>query len=84
MSTSPDTSEAPADRIVNVLSHWLAGHVPAERVRDEVERVGTDELTPGQAEAVDELLGELRDPHGHRGELNMIARETIQALCFDS
>ena len=83
MSTSPDTSQAPADRIVNVLSRWLAGHLPAERVREELERVGTDELTAGQAEAVDELLLELRKPNGHSGELNMVARETIEALCLD-
>ncbi len=76
-------SELPADRIVNVLSHWLAGHVRAGRVREEIERVGRDELMPGQAEAVDELLAELRDPNGHPGELNMIARETIEALCLD-
>ena len=76
--------EQPADRIVTVLSRWLAGHVPAERVREEVERVGTDQLSPGQAEAVDELLTELRDANGHSGELNMLARETIEALCLDS
>ena len=83
MSTSPDTSQPPADRIVNVLSRWLAGHLPAERVREELERVGTDELTAGQAEAVDELLLELSNPNGHSGELNMVARETIEALCLD-
>ena len=82
MSTSPETSDAPADRIVNVLSHWLAGHVTAARVREEIERVGTDELSALQADAVDELLAELRDPNGHPGELNMLARETIEALCF--
>ncbi len=76
-------SQLPADLIVNVLSHWLAGHVRAGRVREEIERVGRDELMPGQAEAVDELLAELRDPDGHPGELNMIARETIEALCLD-
>lgn len=83
MSTSPDTSQAPADRIVNVLSRWLAGHLSAERVREELERVGTDELSAGQAEAVDELLLELSNPNGHSGELNMVARETIEALCLD-
>ena len=79
MSTSPDT--LPADRIVSVLSHWLAGHVTTTRLREEIERVPTDALSPSQAEAVTELLVELRDPDGHPGELTMIAREAIEALC---
>jgi hypothetical protein len=82
MSTSPDISPHAADRLVSVLSHWLAGHVRDEQLRAEVERVGTDELGAEQAEAVAELLVELRDPDGHAGELNMLVRETIQALAF--
>ena len=84
MSTSPETSQAPADRIVNLLSRWLAGHLPATRVREELERVGTGELSADQATAVDELLAELRAPNGHPGELNMLAREAIEVLCLDS
>ena len=84
MSTSPDTSPRAADRLVSVLSHWLAGHVQDEELRVEVERVGTAELGADQADAVQELLTELRDPNAHKGELNMIARETIQTLAFDS
>ncbi len=82
MCTSPDTSSHAADRLVSVLSHWLAGHVRDDELRAEVEKVGTDALPAEQAEAVDELLVELRNPNGHRGELNMLARETIQVLAF--
>ena len=71
-----------ADQLVSVLSHWLAGHVRDEEMRAEVERVGTEGLGPEQAEAVHELLAELREPDGHPGELNMIVRETIQTLAF--
>ncbi len=72
-----------ADRLVNVLSHWLARHVTSEELRREVEGLESAALSPGQAEAVDELLAELRDPNGHSGELEMVVRETIQALCFE-
>ena len=82
MSTSPDISQHAADRLVSVLSHWLAGHVRDEEMHAQVESVGTEELGAEQAEAVEELLAELRDPEGHSGELNMIVRETIQVLAF--
>lgn len=79
MSTSPETAERPENRLVSVLSHWLARHVGDEELRARVEAVGTAELAPRQAEAVRELLAELRAPKG-RGELEMVARETLEAL----
>jgi hypothetical protein len=82
MSTSPDTSSRAGDHLVAVLSQWLAGHVRDDELLEAVERVSADELSADQSEAVAELLTELRDPNGHAGELNMLARETIQALCF--
>jgi hypothetical protein len=82
MSTSPDISPHAADRLVSVLSHWLAGHLRDDELRAELESVDTDALAAEQAEAVDELLAELRNPNGHAGELNMLARETIQVLAF--
>jgi hypothetical protein len=84
MSMNPDPSPHAADLLVSALSHWLAGHTRDEQLRAEIEGVGTAELGPEQAEAVDELLNELRNPNGHSGELNMIVRETIQALSFGS
>ena len=44
-------------------------------------QVGTDELAPGQREAVGELLNELTSAApGGRGGLEMVVRETLEAL----
>ena len=83
MSTSPNPYfEAAGDRLVNLLSHWLAGHVPTGDLERRVEEIGVDELGPDQAEAVDELLAELRDPDRHPGALQMIVRETVECLAL--
>jgi hypothetical protein len=81
MSTSPDLSRRGFDDLVAALSHWLAGHLPDEQLLAELERVGT-ELGPDEAALVEELAAELRDPSGRPGERSMLARETIQILCF--
>ena len=80
MSTSRRASERTDDRLVNLLSHWLARHVGDEELRRGVEEVDTAELAPLQTEAVEELRAELRDPEGHPGDLEMIVRETLEAL----
>ena len=67
------------DQIVTVLSQWLARHVSDEELRSRVEAIGTDELSPAQAEAVEELLGELG---GDRGQNEMLVRETLEALAL--
>ena len=79
MSTRPDTHLRADDRIVTVLSQWLARHVSDEELRRQVEAVGTDELSATQAEAVDELLGELG---ADRGQDEMLVRETLEALAL--
>ena len=76
MSTNPE------DRLVTLLSHWLARHVSDEELRRGVEETRTDELPPASAEAVAELLAELNDPDGHPGELEMIVREALEALAL--
>jgi hypothetical protein len=81
MSTSPDTTRAD-DRIVSLLSHWLARHTSTAELRRELDRMGTEGLSPVQAEAVGELLAELRDPHGHAGDLEMVVREALEALAL--
>ncbi len=81
MSTSPDT--AAADQIVNVLSRWLARHADDDELRRELEAVDAERLEPHQAEAVEELLGELdRAREDGRGELEMVARETLEAVAL--
>jgi hypothetical protein len=79
MSTSSDTVHRADDRIVTVLSQWLAGHVDDEELRREVESIGTDELSAEQATAVDELLTELGPD---RGQNEMLVRETLEALAL--
>ena len=82
MSTNPDPAGAAADRIVSLLSHWLARHTSTSKLREELERLGTADLSPAQAEAVAEVLAELRDPNGHAGDLEMIVRETLEAVAL--
>jgi hypothetical protein len=77
MSTSPD------DRIVSVISHWLGRHVGDDELRREIEEVGTEGLAPDQAEAVRELREELvQAGQGERGHLEMVARETLEAIAL--
>jgi hypothetical protein len=79
MSTSPKTAHRADDRIVTLLSQWLARHLGDEELRRGVESIGTDELSPGQAEAVHELLAELGSD---RGQDEMLVRETLEALAL--
>jgi Flp pilus assembly CpaF family ATPase len=75
MSTSPE------DRLVTTLSQWLARHVDDDELRREVEAVDASELGAEQAEAVQELREQLANADG-RGELEMVVRETLQALAL--
>jgi hypothetical protein len=81
MSTSPDPiRERPDDLLVNQLSQWLARHIGDEDLRRIVDEVGTDELAPDQAEAVEELRSAL--DRSTRGELEVAVRETMEALAL--
>jgi hypothetical protein len=84
MSTSPDPSirrERADDRLVTMLSHWLTRQLGNDELLRGVEEVGTSELAPGQSEAVTELVSELRSAApGERGGLEMVVRETLEAL----
>jgi hypothetical protein len=77
MSTSPD------NHLVNVLSHWLARHADNDELRAELAAADTSTLGPDQREAVEELLQELSDGNG-RGDLEMVVRETLEALVLGS
>ena len=73
----------PEDKIVTLLSDWLRRHVGNDELRREVLAVGTDELAPGQADAVAELLAELETAApDERGGVEMVARETLEALAM--
>ena len=81
MSTSPETSERIDDRLVNVISRWLARHLSDEELRGELNAVQPGRLEPEQAEAVEELRAELGETR-ERAELEMVARETLEALAL--
>jgi hypothetical protein len=77
MSTNPD------DQLVTLLSHWLVRTLGNDELLRAVETIGTDELAPGQRIAVGELLDELRNAlPGERGSLEMVVRETAEALAY--
>ena len=84
MSTNPElrTDHRADDLLVTVISRWLARHVDDDELRGELARIGTGELAPEQAEAVDELVSELDRPDVNRGELEMVARETLEAVAL--
>ncbi len=71
----------PEDRLVTVLSQWLARHVDDDELRREIDAVDVGALDAEQAEAVKELREQLAAADG-RGELEMVARETLQALAI--
>jgi uncharacterized protein (DUF885 family) len=75
MSTSPE------NHLVNVLSHWLARHVDNAELLAELEAVDTSALSPTQAEAVQELREEVVSTNG-RGDLEMVVRETLEAVAL--
>ena len=75
MSTSPE------GQLVNLLSHWLARHRTDAELREGITAIGTGGLSADQAELVEELARELADGHS-RGDLEMVARETLEALAL--
>ena len=81
MSTSPETTDRVDDRLVRAISRWLARHLPDEELRQELAGVGPGQLAPRQAEAVEELRYELGEER-ERAELEMVARETLEALAL--
>jgi hypothetical protein len=75
MSTSPE------DQLVNLLSHWLAGHVGDDDLRRELKAADTSTFGEGERQAVDELRAEL-DGGAARGDLERVVRETLEALAL--
>jgi DNA-binding transcriptional MerR regulator len=81
MSTSPETTTRADDRLVTVISRWLARHVSDDELQRALEQVGSGELAAEQAEAVEELRAELGEDR-ERAELERVARETLEALAL--
>jgi hypothetical protein len=82
MSTNPDLRQRADDRLVTVISRWLARHVDDEELRRAIAEIGTSALGSGQAEAVQELASELERRDASRGDLEMVARETLEAVAL--
>ena len=81
MSTSPETRTE--DKLISLISRWLGRHIGNAELRRGLEKTGADGLGPGQLEALSELEERLEDAKpGERGELEMIARETLEALAL--
>lgn len=73
----------PEDKIVTLLSRWLAHHLDNVELRRQVEQVGVGELDGGRREAVEELLSELeRSQPRERGGVEVVVRETLEALAL--
>lgn len=81
MSTSPDARTE--DRLITLISRWLAGHIGNAELQRGIEETGSDGLGPDQLEALGELSERLEGAEpGERGELEMIARETLEAIAL--
>lgn len=82
MSTSPDTT-ATEDRLIAIISKWLGRHMGNKELRRQITESGTEGLSPGQVEAIEELAQELdRVAPGQRGHVEMVARETVEVLAL--
>lgn len=81
MSTSPEVHSE--DRLIRLISRWLGRHIGNVELLQGLEESGSNGLGPGQLEALHELSERLgRAEPGERGELEMIARETLEALAL--
>ena len=82
MSMSPE--QRTDDRLIMLISRWLARHIGNAELERGLAESDRNALAPGQLEAVDELAEHSEDgrPRVERGELEMIARETLEALAL--
>ncbi len=81
MSTSPEAHTE--DRLIRLISRWLGRHVGNADLLRGLEESGSNGRGPGQRQALDELAeAPARVDPGERGELEMIARETLEALAL--
>lgn len=67
----------PEDRNIDLITHWLTGQIDDDAIRAGLSAEG---LSGEGAEAVEELLAELRRDGVSRGHLHMVAREAVEAL----
>ncbi len=81
MSTSPE--QRPDDVLIRLISRWLARHIGNAELERGLAESDRKNLAPGQRGAVDELAERVKGAApGERGELEMTARETLEALAL--
>jgi hypothetical protein len=81
MSTSPEPRTD--DQLIRLISRWLARHIGNAELERGLAESDRSALAPGQLEALDELAEHLqKSAPGERGEVEMIARETLEALAL--
>jgi hypothetical protein len=82
MSATPEFKRTD-DELVSLLSQWLMRSLGNDELRKRIEEIGTEDLAPGQRVAVGELLVGLGNAFpGERGDLEMLVRETLEALAY--
>ena len=74
-------SMSPENKLVNVLSQWLARHLDNTALKGELDTLDLSQLSSDQRDAVAELREELVSTNGH-GELEMVVRETLEAVAL--
>jgi hypothetical protein len=80
MSPRP-ISKRPEDRIISLLSHWLARHLDTSQLTDRLGEVDLAGFSPGQVEVIEELNAEL-EAGPARAQLEPVVRETLEALAL--
>lgn len=77
MSTNPESA------VINAMSRWLAGHVGNDELRRQLAGLEGADLGPEGRELLDDLRAELGDSGDeHRGEVDRLVRETMEALAL--
>ncbi len=70
------------DELVSQISRWLAGHIDDTELLGQIAGLGKEGLSLEQGQALDELVEELSRPERCAGQLQMVARETLEALAL--
>jgi hypothetical protein len=82
MSTNPRAiTKRPEDRVISLLSHWLARHLDTRELADRLVEVDLNGLSPEEVGVVEELHAELAAQPA-RAQLEPVVRETIEALAL--
>jgi hypothetical protein len=71
-----------SDDVVNLLSRYLARHLSDADLLAELRRLDTDGLEGDAGELVAELEDELSAPDARRGSVEVLVRETLEAIAL--